>query len=54
MHQSRKEQGIQRESRKLYQADFREALIMAGIESGTEAAEEPGARKPSSSRGFTR
>ncbi|MFD1955414.1 hypothetical protein ACFSL6_14825 [Paenibacillus thailandensis] len=50
MHQSRKEQSLQRESRKLYHADFREAQIMAGFEAGTEAADEPGARKPAARR----
>lgn len=53
MHQSRKEQALQREGRKLYHADFKEALIMAAIDSGSEISEEPGARKPVS-RGFTR
>jgi len=40
MHQSRKEQGIERSTRKLLQPERREALLLAvleeGIEDGTE------------------
>ncbi|WP_165279861.1 hypothetical protein [Paenibacillus protaetiae] len=53
MHQSRKEQGLQRESRKLLHADFREAIILAGAENNVEVSDEPGARKPAG-RGFSK
>ncbi|WP_424768788.1 hypothetical protein [Paenibacillus sp. sgz302251] len=39
MHQSRKEQSIERVSRRLLHPDRREARIMAGLEENIEAAE---------------
>ncbi|WP_201755456.1 hypothetical protein [Paenibacillus glycinis] len=42
MHQSRKEQGIQRTSKRLLFADRREALMLAREESGIEAGGELG------------
>jgi hypothetical protein len=40
MHQSRKEQGIERISRRLLHPDRREAKVMAELEDDIEAAEE--------------
>ncbi|WP_171056144.1 hypothetical protein [Paenibacillus sinopodophylli] len=40
MHQSRKEQGIERVSRRLLHPDRREAKIFAELEDDVEAAEE--------------
>lgn len=40
MHQSRKEQGIERASRRLLHADRREARVMSELEEDIEAAEE--------------
>ncbi|WP_165822385.1 hypothetical protein [Paenibacillus montanisoli] len=42
MHQSRKEQGVERISRRLLHADRREALIFAELEEQIEAAAELG------------
>ncbi|WP_162839327.1 hypothetical protein [Bacillus sp. FJAT-28004] len=40
MHQSRKEQGMERSSRRLLHSDRREAKIFAELEEDMEAAEE--------------
>ncbi|MFB9327210.1 hypothetical protein ACFFSY_14880 [Paenibacillus aurantiacus] len=40
MHQSRKEQGVERSSRRLLQPDRREALIFSELEEDIEAASE--------------
>ncbi|WP_175598110.1 hypothetical protein [Paenibacillus luteus] len=40
MHQSRKEQGIERASRRLLHPDRREAKVFAELEEDMEAAEE--------------
>ncbi|WP_173275659.1 hypothetical protein [Paenibacillus sp. NEAU-GSW1] len=40
MHQSRKEQGMERTARRLIHADRREALIWSELEGDIEAAEE--------------
>ncbi|MCA0755236.1 hypothetical protein KP806_09255 [Paenibacillus sp. N4] len=40
MHQSRKEQGLERASRSLLHPDRREARVMAELEEDMEAAEE--------------
>lgn len=40
MHQSRKEQGIERASRRLLHMDRREAKVFAELEDDIEAAEE--------------
>ncbi|MFC4776504.1 hypothetical protein ACFO9Q_06920 [Paenibacillus sp. GCM10023252] len=40
MHQSRKEQGIERAGRSMLTFDRREAAVMAHLESSIEAAEE--------------
>ncbi|GGG83638.1 hypothetical protein [Paenibacillus radicis (ex Gao et al. 2016)] len=40
MHQSRKEQGMERTARRLIHADRREALIWSQLEGDIEAAEE--------------
>ncbi|GGD54885.1 hypothetical protein [Paenibacillus nasutitermitis] len=40
MHQSRKEQGIERTSRSLLHPDRREALIFSELEADTETAAE--------------
>ncbi|MBB3109939.1 hypothetical protein FHS18_002002 [Paenibacillus phyllosphaerae] len=40
MHQSRKEQGLERSSRRLLQPDRREAMIFADLEEDIEAAAE--------------
>ena len=42
MHQSRKEQGMERVSRGLLRPELREARIMAELETDIEAAEEWG------------
>ncbi|WP_168121651.1 hypothetical protein [Paenibacillus sp. HB172176] len=44
MHQSRKEQGMERISRGLLQPDLREAGVFAELETDIEAAEEWGAK----------
>lgn len=48
MHQSRKEQGVERSSRKLLHPDRREALLFTEFEEDAEAAGEwtPGASSP--------
>ncbi|MFF2480507.1 hypothetical protein [Paenibacillus sp. NPDC058071] len=40
MHQSRKEQGMERTTRRLLHADRREALVWSELEGDIEAAEE--------------
>lgn len=40
MHQSRKEQGVERAARRLLHSDRRESLIWTGLEENIEAAEE--------------
>ncbi|MFD0588257.1 hypothetical protein ACFQZE_09610 [Paenibacillus sp. GCM10027627] len=40
MHQSRKEQGVERGIKRLLVPDLREARIIAALETGLEAAEE--------------
>ncbi|MCQ6560904.1 hypothetical protein [Paenibacillus mendelii] len=42
MHQSRKEQGLERSSRQLIQSDRREAMIFAEMEASIEASSELG------------
>lgn len=42
MHQSRKEQGIERTAKRLLHADRREAIMLAREESGIEAGGELG------------
>ncbi|GKU75682.1 hypothetical protein [Paenibacillus sp. L3-i20] len=53
MHQSRKEQGLERSSNILLNPDRREARIIAEIDTNMEAAEEwEGKREPSRRAGF--
>ncbi|MFX3634863.1 MAG: hypothetical protein ACE3L7_31630 [Candidatus Pristimantibacillus sp.] len=40
MHQSRKEQGVERTARRLLHSERRESLIWAGLEENIEAADE--------------
>lgn len=40
MHQSRKEQGMERSSRRLLHSDRREALLMSRLEEQVETSEE--------------
>jgi hypothetical protein len=40
MHQSRKEQGVERASRRLLHTDRREAIVMSRLEEQVETAEE--------------
>ncbi|SEM69175.1 hypothetical protein [Paenibacillus sp. OV219] len=46
MHQSRKEQGYERMSRRILHADRREALIFSELEEDIEAAAEWGSAMP--------